>query len=61
MYINANILHLQDMLFNPAAVCRVDTMFHLIGQKLIGSVLHCTLQGGDACASGAWHGMAGVV
>ena len=49
------------MLFNPAAVCRVDTMFHLMGQKLIGSVLHCTLQGGDACASGAWHGMAGVV
>ena len=50
------------MLFYPAAVCRVDTMFHLMGQKLIGSVLQCTLlQEGDGCASGAWHGMAGVV
>ena len=55
MYINANILQ-QDMLFNPAAVCRVDTMFHLIGQKLIGSVLHCTLQGGEVVR--VVHGMA---
>lgn len=44
------------MLFYPAAVCRVDTMFHLMGQKLIGSVLQCTLQGGEVVR--VVHGMA---
>ena len=56
MYINANILQLQDRRAILFQLLSVNTLFlfHLIWKNLIVPVLHCTLQG-------VVHGMAGAV